>query len=166
MLYQRAMDLDAPIAVEQPEYVSADCWDTTTGARIEPSTASPNSSAYLVSRNQYSELILQLHRFLRTLANTPTAERYASALAIDARFVESDARLPSELRFENARANMTPNDPASHVTAAQAIVRHCSTRYLRCSLMRPFLLDRAAPPNLRYAALEHARKILETMPTL
>lgn len=167
MLYQRCIDLDADINVREPDYFPDDHYDAASGALLQSNdTPRPPPPDYQRTGNTQLDLLIILHRFLRTLVRTTPTARYAQAQAIDAHFIAYENDMPASLRWETARANMRSEDPHSYVLAAQSLIRHCGNKFLRCTLMRPFLLDRKAPPQLRFAALEHARAIMACMPTL
>lgn len=150
--YYRAIDLADEFSVQPPSLFVGDLND-------------PMVRFGRLLMNQ-GTVIRDVYRFIRNLTRMSAYERRQQALLIDSSIETWYSDLPDWLTYENACCNVKADDPQSYKLAAQALLLHNSMYKLRCILMRPFLLDSAAPHAMRFGALRSARKILEAMPLL
>lgn len=150
--YYRAIDMADDFSVHPPSFVSGD-----------PSDPAVRFGRLMMGQ---SAVIRDVYRFVRNLTRMSASDRRQQAVLIDGRIEAWYSDLPDWLSYENACCKLKADDPQSYKLAAQALLLHNSMYKLRCILMRPFLLDPAAPHEMRFAALRNARKILEAMPLL
>lgn len=140
-----AGDLTRPISLEKP-------WR--------------EGSCYLMCRNLHTDIIVRLVDFLRSIPQLNMAGQVAYAESINAECVRWEKNLPPELQYEEAMAKIRSQHPEAFRLAARALLFRSANEFLGCTLFRPFLMQHAAPPYLQFAALDHARKMIEAMPVL
>ena len=133
------------------------------GTHIRLREPAYESDSALHWRNSMSNVLARVVDFLRTCHSLDMTHRAAYADAIEADFTQWERNLPPELQYDTACSTMTSSNPHSFRLAAKALAYQSSYRFALCTLMRPFLMDPSAPPHLRFAALQHARKIIESM---
>lgn len=124
------------------------------------------SQPYAIWRDHLSELIMRVLEFMQRSPAMEMKARVSYAFATDAEVVDFYGRIPAELQFPRARERLADHDAVAMRNAAPSLTFYLSHLFLRCTLARPFLMDPAAPVELRFASLQHARTIIEAMPHL
>jgi len=164
---QRLSDLPSKIRLTQPSHAAFDSYDIDTGQRNRANQKKlPNASwehcKYIMSSGSD-----RVNRFLYKFLRLTPEQRYEEARQVDSLLGTIIDEVPSELVYEVAfREGVNLSSPETARIACQALIVYASAYRLRCTVMRQFLLDPQSPMDLRIAALEYARKIVETTANL
>ena len=151
--------------VEDPTYDADECFDLATGER-DPSRP-PSAISRHTRRIEFGEYLLQVCRFLDDLPKLKPADRYERASKMD-------SLIDQNLLTSLAGVGLTTGDlmlpwsvdePAPQLKRlAISVMWYSSAYYVRCMIFRPFLEDEQAPDDVRFKALDHARKMLDCVP--
>lgn len=133
---------------------------------ISIKTPTNRSSEYLTSRETHSDIIVHVVDLLRNLPTMKMEKRVERAIFIEEALKGWKSTLSTEMHFESSTKNISSSKPSAFRHAAQALSMYSASEFLLCLITRPFLMNDAAPAHLQFAALNHARKIIEAMPVL
>lgn len=125
-----------------------------------PTTRLPHA----LMRNHFMGVISRVFGYTKQCSSLDENSRFAAARELDAEILAFQAQLPPDLQFNNI--SLSDMEPERMRNAAPSLTFYFSCRYLRIVIMRPFLMDQNAPLDLRFASLQHARAIIESMPHL
>jgi hypothetical protein len=165
--YLRIPDLPAALRTSRPSLYSDECYDVETGRLVTASPTLLRQYSFDVGKFILSTGAERVSRFLNDFSSMTPLERYTAARDFETFFLELEEKLmPLELKFDLACDINQLNNPESCRRACHSLISFTSGQRLRCTVMRQFLLDQDAPIDLRVAALEHARKIVEVTPLL
>lgn len=153
--------------VGEATYYADECYDAKSG-RLDPMNLKLLPSAsYHHTKIKYSEGAHRTTHFLLNFLRKSPADRYQSAREAEACLAQLESqKVPDDILYERACNLSSLKSPEALRKACQALIIFTSIRRQRCTIMRQFLLDREAPVDLRVAALEHAKYIIETVPVL
>ncbi|UZJ54894.1 hypothetical protein CBS101457_004214 [Exobasidium rhododendri] len=161
--YLRFSDLPTKLNVLKPTLYSDDCYDSETGHFVAKSPTFSRHRSYGIGKEMLASSAEKIRIFLFDFLQHTPSERYRLARDLDAYLQNiEDNELPANLKFELVCDinRLATSDDAQ--TAAQSLICYTTLKRLRCTVMRQFLLDHEAPLDLRMAALEHARSIIQT----
>jgi hypothetical protein len=163
LTYQRISDLPAEFRTTRPGYYSFENFDVNTGRRQFASKKFLSNAPWELGKYLLTCGADRVNRYLYNFLRLTPEQRYEEARQVDS-FIDSlMQQLPREIDYEIAfKKGVSPSSPETARLAGQALIGYTSSARLRCLVMRQFLLDPKSPPDLRVAALEHARKIVET----
>lgn len=163
----RDSDLHNIIKTKPPIYYTDDSYDLSSGQlgpeprvnAIQADFSHGKMLLYIAVRDAYF--------FTLNFKSMTKPQRYAEARRIDnyIDYLEKEG-YNARLRFDDLPTLQVNDPPDRLVSAAQSLIGIGAARRLRSGIMRQFLRDPDAPSDLRYGALPHARKIIETIPVL
>lgn len=165
--HQRIPDLPSTFRVQKPNHYSFDNYDVETGRLMASIPSMLSNSAFEKCKYMLSIGSDRVNSYLYNFLRWSPEERYQQAKEVDA-YLDTlwIKELPIDLHYEVACKEKTFTDPVSARRASQSLIAYTSANRLRCTVMRQFLLDPKSPMDLRIAALEYARKVVETTPTI
>jgi hypothetical protein len=166
LFYLRMPDLPYNVRTPRPNDYSDDSYDVDTGRYIAKSPEYLHQKDYEAGKYLLSDGAHRVSKFLYDFGTMQPAERYMEARVVETFLSQLEESMPASLNFGEACNVAKLGTPEGARLACQSLIAYTSTQRLRCTVMRQFLLDRQAPLDLRIAALEHARKIIEVTPVL
>lgn len=152
---------------KDPDFYADDEYDVDTGMLVGPRTNRLQAATYQLASAECAQGAHRTTHYLYNFAKWSQSERYAAAREVDFHLQQSEDRCAAgPLNYSQACNLGALTSPGAYKLASQALITFTSLKRLRCTVMRQFLLDAEAPVEMRVAALEHAKGIIETVPVL